>query len=216
MTINVDEEVSSMLKKENMLCIQESACYVNDQKILGFLHACSENCLQEGQGIVGRAIQSHYPSFSSDIKTFDVHQYPLAHHARKFGLCAAVAIRLRSTYTANDYYVLEFFLPVNCRGSDEQQRLLNNLSITLQRLCGSLRTVSDTVVTSWDASKMIIDGSGIDDFDSMNFSEKHYQASNNQQNSTNSHNNMQIINNNQGGAAHLNQVIFSTIIVLDF
>ncbi|XP_074571577.1 protein NLP2-like [Curcuma longa] len=205
MTINVDEEVSSMLKKENMLCIQESACYVNDQKILGFLHACSENCLQEGQGIVGRAIQSHYPSFSSDIKTFDVHQYPLAHHARKFGLCAAVAIRLRSTYTANDYYVLEFFLPVNCRGSDEQQRLLNNLSITLQRLCGSLRTVSDTVVTSWDASKMIIDGSGIDDFDSMNFSEKHYQASNNQQNSTNSHNNMQIINNNQGGAAHLNQ-----------
>ncbi|KAG1328272.1 hypothetical protein COCNU_01G022060 [Cocos nucifera] len=127
-----------------MLCIQESACYVNDQQMQGFLHACSEHHLQNGQGVAGKAIQSTHPIFSPDIKSYDVRQYPLAHHARKFGLHAAVAIRLRSTHTGNDDYILEFLLPINCKGSVEQQLLLNNMSITLQRICRSLRTVSDT------------------------------------------------------------------------
>ncbi|KAI7757640.1 hypothetical protein M8C21_002036 [Ambrosia artemisiifolia] len=43
----------------------------------------------------------------------------------------------------DDDYILEFFLPVNMKGSTEQQLLLNNLSSTMQRICRSLRTVSD-------------------------------------------------------------------------
>ncbi|ONK57865.1 uncharacterized protein A4U43_C09F5000 [Asparagus officinalis] len=142
-TKEVIREVNSNLMKKSLLCIEESACYVNDSRMNGFLHACSEHCLEKGQGISGKALQSNHPFFSPDVKGYGIREYPLAHHARKYGLNAAVAIRLRSKLTDNDDYILEFFLPVNCRGSTEQQELLNNLSNTMQRICRSLRTVSD-------------------------------------------------------------------------
>ncbi|XP_064951089.1 protein NLP2-like isoform X1 [Musa acuminata AAA Group] len=205
-TKNGNKEESFILKKETMLCIRESACYVNDQRMLGFLHACSENYLQKEQGIVGKAILSYQPIFFSDIKAFDVHHYPLAHHARKFGLHAAVAIRLRSTYTGNDDYILEFFLPVNCRGSDEQQLLLNNLSVTLQRICRSLRTISDADVAGYDASGIRIDRSGID-LSSTNSSEKNSQARHGEQNSASSLSDVQNMGpDNQREGCHLGQI----------
>ena len=127
---------------KSVLRIHESACYINDAKMQGFLHACTERHLEKGEGIAGRALKSNLPFFSPDIREYSIEDYPLAHHARKFGLHAAVAIRLRSTHTGNDY-ILEFFLPVNCKGCEEQQMLLNNLSSTMQRICKSLRTVSE-------------------------------------------------------------------------
>ncbi|XP_068340892.1 protein NLP9-like [Pyrus communis] len=126
-----------------ILCIEETACYVNDRRMQGFVHACAEHHLEEGEGIAGKALQSNHPFFINDVKAYDIYEYPLVHHARKYGLNAAVAIRLRSTYTGDDDYILEFFLPVNVKGSTEQQLLLNNLSGTMQRICKSLRTVSD-------------------------------------------------------------------------
>ncbi|KAF0891801.1 hypothetical protein E2562_010984 [Oryza meyeriana var. granulata] len=134
-----------------ILHIHESACYVNDAKMQGFLQACAKRHLEKGQGIAGRALISNLPFFSPDIREYSIEDYPLAHHARKFGLHAAVAIRLRSTYTGNDDYILEFFLPVNCRGSGEQQMLLNNLSSTMQRICRSLRTVYEAEVDKVNA-----------------------------------------------------------------
>ncbi|XP_077227588.1 protein NLP2-like [Tasmannia lanceolata] len=139
-------------KAQTLLCIQESACYVNDKQMHGFMHACVEHHLEKGQGIAGRALESNHPFFSSDVKGYNIREYPLAHHARKFGLNAAVAIRLRSTYTGNDDYILEFFLPVNCKVGSEQQLLLNNLSITMQRICKSLRTVSDAELVGAEES----------------------------------------------------------------
>ncbi|XP_020104977.1 protein NLP2-like isoform X2 [Ananas comosus] len=135
-------ETSSLAENNTMLSVQESSCYVNDRRMLGFLHACSEHNVQKGQFIAGKAIQSKQPIFAPDVKVYGVQHYPFAHHARKFGLHAAVAIRVQSTFTGRDDYVLEFFLPVNCKGSSEQQLLLNNLAGTLQRICRSLRTVS--------------------------------------------------------------------------
>ncbi|CAJ2645923.1 unnamed protein product [Trifolium pratense] len=76
----------------------------------GFVHACIEHPLEEGKGVAGKALQSNHPLFYSDVKTYDISEYPLVHHARKFNLNAAVAIRLRSTYTNNDDYILELFL----------------------------------------------------------------------------------------------------------
>ncbi|XP_057958020.1 protein NLP9-like isoform X2 [Malania oleifera] len=128
-----------------ILCVEDTGCYVNDGKMQGFVQACSEHYLDEGQGVAGKALQSNHPFFFPDVKKYDISEYPLVHHARKFGLSAAVAIRLRSTYTGDDDYVLEFFLPVNMKGSAEQQLLLNNLSGTMQRICRTLRTVSDAV-----------------------------------------------------------------------
>ncbi|KAG7561456.1 RWP-RK domain [Arabidopsis thaliana x Arabidopsis arenosa] len=130
-------------KECSLLCIEETSCYVNDMEMEGFVNACLEHYLREGQGIVGKALISNKPSFSSDVKTFDICEYPLVQHARKFGLNAAVATKLRSTFTGDSDYILEFFLPVSMKGSSEQQLLLDSLSGTMQRICRTLRTVSD-------------------------------------------------------------------------
>lgn len=126
-----------------VLCIEETACYVNDMEMEGFVHVCLEHCLREKEGIVGKAFTSNQPFFSSDVKSYDISEYPLVQHARKYGLNAAVAIKLRSTYTGEDDYILELFLPVSMKGSLEQQLLLDSLSGTMQRICRTLRTVSD-------------------------------------------------------------------------
>ncbi|XP_076936408.1 protein NLP9-like isoform X1 [Bidens hawaiensis] len=133
--------------EKSILCIQPDACYVNDREMQGFVQACSEHHLEESQGIAGKVLQSNHPFFFHDVKEYHINQYPLVQHARKYGLNAAVAISLRSTYTGDDDYILEFFLPVNMKGSTEQQLLLNNLSGTMQRICRSLRTVSDAEVS---------------------------------------------------------------------
>lgn len=135
-----------------ILCIETDACYVNEREMQGFVQACSEHHLEEGQGIAGKALQSNHPFFFPDVKEYDIIEYPLVQHARKYGLNAAVAIRLRSTYTGDDDYILEFFLPVNMKGSTEQQLLLNNLSSTMQRICRSLRTVSDAELSGLGGS----------------------------------------------------------------
>ena len=90
------------------------------------------------------------------MKNYDISEYPLVHHARKFGLNAAVSIRLRSTYTGEDDYILELFLPVNMKGSAKQQLVLNNLSGTMQRICKSLRTVSDAELFGVEVTKVAL------------------------------------------------------------
>ncbi|KAL0720566.1 hypothetical protein Bca4012_035165 [Brassica carinata] len=130
-----------------VLCVEETTCYVNDMEMEGFLHACLEHCLREKEGIVGKAFVSNQPFFSSDVKAYDISEYPLVHHARKYGLNAAVAIKLRSTWTGEDDYILELFLPLSMKGSLEQQLLLDSLSGTMQRICRTLRTVSDVGAT---------------------------------------------------------------------
>ncbi|KAL3634358.1 hypothetical protein CASFOL_021412 [Castilleja foliolosa] len=142
------------INEKCILCLEVSASYVNDKDMEGFVHACVNHYLEEGQGIVGKALQSNHPFFYHDVKEYHISEYPLVHHARKFGLNAAVAIRLRSLYTGDDDYILEFFLPVNMRGSTEQQLLLNNLSSTMQKICKSLRTVSDDELRGLEDSKV--------------------------------------------------------------
>lgn len=136
------------LQSKTMLQIHEPACYANDPHMQQFLHACTERMLEPGQGIAGKALESNVPFFSSDVREYSIRDYPLAHHARKSGLRAAVAVRLRSNLTGSDDYVLEFFLPVTCTGCEEQQLLLNNLSGTMQRICKSLRTVSQAELSA--------------------------------------------------------------------
>ncbi|KAI3470131.1 hypothetical protein Pfo_026794 [Paulownia fortunei] len=142
------------LSEKYVLFIEDTACYVNDKDMQGFVHACVEHHLEEGQGIVGKALRSNHPFFYPDVKKYHISEYPLVHHARKFGLNAAVAIRLRCTYTGDNDYILEFFLPVNMKGSMEQQLLLDNLSSTMQRICKSLRTVSDAALPRIEDSEV--------------------------------------------------------------
>ncbi|XP_057781578.1 protein NLP2-like [Salvia miltiorrhiza] len=141
------------LNKKCVLCTEDAACYINDKGMESFVRVCAEHYLEEGQGIVGKALQSNQPFFYPDVKEYHVKDYPLVHHARKFGLNAAIAIRIRSIYTGETDYILEIFLPINMKGSVEHQLLLSNLSITMQRICKSLRTVSDDELLNTEDSK---------------------------------------------------------------
>ncbi|KAK6116175.1 hypothetical protein DH2020_008444 [Rehmannia glutinosa] len=114
-----------------------------DSRIQGFHEACSEYHLLKGQGIVGRAFSTNQPCFSPDVSACCKSEYPLSHHARMFGLKAAVAIRLRSISTGSADFVLEFFLPVNCEDPKEQKKMLTSLSTTIQDVCRTLRVVTD-------------------------------------------------------------------------
>ncbi|KAH6816039.1 hypothetical protein C2S51_020859 [Perilla frutescens var. frutescens] len=127
-----------------ILCLEKTACYWNDTNMEEFMRACADHFLEEGKCLVGKALQSNKPLFYPDIKEFHISEYPLVHHARKLGLSAVLAIRLRSTYTGDDDYILEFFLPVNMKTAVEQQLLLNNLFETMEMNCKSLSKVSYT------------------------------------------------------------------------
>ncbi|XP_015934088.1 protein NLP4 [Arachis duranensis] len=121
----------------------EHACYVGDPSIQVFHEACSEHHLLKGQGVAGGAFMTNQPCFAPDITLLSKTDYPLSHHARMFGLRAAVAIRLRSIYNSSDDFVLEFFLPLECIDNDEQKKMLTSLSLIIQRVCHSLRVISD-------------------------------------------------------------------------
>lgn len=117
------------------------AFYVVDAHIWGFRDACSEHHLQKGQGVAGKAFALRRPCFSRDISQFRKTEYPLVHYARLFGLMSCLAICLRSTHTGSDDYILEFFLPPNCRDIREQQDLLDSLSTTMKQHFRSLEVV---------------------------------------------------------------------------
>lgn len=119
------------------------ACYVHDTGVQAFHEACSEHHLLKGQGVAGEAFLTNQPCFSSDITSYRKTEYPLSHHARMFGLHAAVAIRLRSVHTGTADFVLEFFLPADCKDPEEQKKMLTSLSIIIQEVCQSLRVVTD-------------------------------------------------------------------------
>ncbi|KAI7727386.1 hypothetical protein M8C21_022919, partial [Ambrosia artemisiifolia] len=121
----------------------DPACYVRDPSFKDFQEACSEHHLLKGQGVVGRAFTTNQPCYISDVTSMTKTEYPLSHHARVFGLCGVVAIRFRSTLTGNVDYVLEFFLPVDCKDQEKQMSLLNSLSGIIENTCQNLRIVTD-------------------------------------------------------------------------
>lgn len=135
----------------------DSACHVSNPQMQAFHEACSEHHLLKGQGIVGQAFTTNQPCFSSDITSFTKTEYPLSHYAKMFNLHTAVAIRLRSIHTGKTDFVLEFFLPVNCNNIEDQMKLLNSLSGIIQKVCTSLRVVTDEELKEEISSKKVLD-----------------------------------------------------------
>jgi hypothetical protein len=134
---------SMSISNSMSLLTGDGPCYVSDGRMWGFRRACLEHTIEKGQGVPGKAFSSNRPFFDKDVKSYSKLEYPIGHYAKWFGLSAAVAIRLRSIHTGSDDFILEFFLPPSCVESEEQQLMLNTLSITMQRVCRSLRTVTD-------------------------------------------------------------------------
>ncbi|KAK8582602.1 hypothetical protein V6N13_069376 [Hibiscus sabdariffa] len=121
----------------------DTACFVADKDFSDFLEACSEHHLFRGQGVVGRAFTTNKQCFATDITVFSKTNYPLSHHARMLGLRGAVAIPLRSIFTRSVEFVLELFLPNDCKDSEAQKQMLNSLSGFMQQACQSLHVVVD-------------------------------------------------------------------------
>lgn len=127
----------------NCLSTVDTASYVSDPYFKDFQEACSEHHLFKGQGVVGRAFTTNEPCYSPDVTSYTKTEYPLAHHASYFDLHAAVAIRLRTNYADTVDFVLEFFLPVECKNLEDQKRVIDSLLIIIQKVCRSLRIVTE-------------------------------------------------------------------------
>ncbi len=109
--------------------------YVNDPCVWGLCRACLEYFLEKGQGPLGKAYASNQPSFELDVKSYKKIDYPLGHNARLFGFNVTIAICLQSIHIGSDEYIMEFFLLPTCVDSQEQEVVLNSLSITMQHVC---------------------------------------------------------------------------------
>ncbi|XP_011022461.1 PREDICTED: protein NLP7-like isoform X2 [Populus euphratica] len=118
------------------------AFYVVDAHMWGFREACLEHHLQKGQGVAGRAFLSQNSCFCPDITQFCKTEYPLVHYARMFGLTSCFAIFLRSSYTGDDDYILEFFLPPSITDSHEQKTFLGSILATMKQDFQSLKVAS--------------------------------------------------------------------------
>ncbi|XP_010548150.1 PREDICTED: protein NLP2-like [Tarenaya hassleriana] len=119
------------------------ACFVPDEQSKNFLEACSEHHLLQGEGVVGKAFKMNKRCFVPDVTTFSKTNYPLVHHAKIFGLHAALAVPVKSKFTGAVELVLEFFFPKACIDTEERKEMLNLLSTTLERDFRSLNLVID-------------------------------------------------------------------------
>ncbi|KAJ6717267.1 PROTEIN NLP8 [Salix koriyanagi] len=124
----------------------DSACFLADRDFSGFHAASFEQYLFLEQGIVGRAFTTQKQCFSNDITSYSKKDYPLAHHAKIFGLHAAIAIPLRSISTGFVEFVLELFLPKDCQETEERKKMWDLLPVTVKQVCRSLEVVMDKEV----------------------------------------------------------------------
>ncbi|XP_012486642.1 protein NLP6 isoform X2 [Gossypium raimondii] len=143
------------------------ASYVVDAHTWGFREACLEHHLQKGQGVAGRAFLCHNSCFCADITQFCKTEYPLVHYARMFGLTACFAICLRSAYTGDDDYVLEFFLPSAIVDSNEQRTLLGSILATMKQHFRSLKVASGDKLEESEGFIQIIEASSDERHDSI-------------------------------------------------
>jgi hypothetical protein len=135
--ISYGQDGNTNSKGKRILCIDDSARYVNHWKMGKFVDEYARHHLEEGQGIAGRALQSNI-HIQHDISVLDPAEFPHASnlsiwHNRNFH--AAFAIRLTSTNSCMDDYVLEFVLPEGMKDTSELELLINKVLRTLQRKC---------------------------------------------------------------------------------
>ncbi|CAL5433744.1 unnamed protein product [Camellia sinensis] len=105
--------------------------YASDVYNQGFVNSCSDYYIRTGHGVVGSALRSYSPCFCEDVTQFSKTEYPLVHFACAYRLTSSFAICLRSTYTGDVDYVIEFFLPRNIESDPVLRTLLYSI-LTVQ------------------------------------------------------------------------------------
>ncbi|KAK3026503.1 hypothetical protein RJ639_041800 [Escallonia herrerae] len=107
--------------------------YIQDLRMWQFRKACAEHHLQIHQGVVGRVLYTGTSCFCPDVTKLSETEYPLVHYARMSGLTSCFAILLSSTLVANNYFIIELFLPPHITDSTKQQNLLEYLLLTMKQ-----------------------------------------------------------------------------------
>ncbi|KAG5549234.1 hypothetical protein RHGRI_014556 [Rhododendron griersonianum] len=82
--------------------------------------------------VTGWALSFPNMLYCSDIRQISLSVYPLAPSARQCNVHGWFAIGLQSSYTANDIYVLEFFLPTSYRYVDNSWTSLGFILKTME------------------------------------------------------------------------------------
>ena len=157
--ISYGQDGNTNLKGKRILCIDDSARYVNHWKMDDFVDQYARRRLEEGQGIAGKALQSNI-HIQHDISVLDPAEFPdtsegisryiRIHHA-------AFAIRLTSTHACKDDYVLEFLLPRSMKETSELELLINKVLRTLQRKCLKMWEVSVRELNEASGSEVRLD-----------------------------------------------------------
>nr|TKR98668.1 uncharacterized protein D5086_0000199850 [Populus alba] len=124
------------------LRIVESACYLNDITMDGFVEACGQHHLEEGQGAAGKALQLNGMYFIPDVSKLSADAYPFVCDAWEFGLHAAVSFKLENTHMSRVDYILELFLPAETKEVSEHKLLIDGISSILQKNCRNSWAIS--------------------------------------------------------------------------
>ncbi|KAG5563515.1 hypothetical protein RHGRI_006073 [Rhododendron griersonianum] len=83
-------------------------------------------------GVAGMVLSSPNMLYCSDIAQLSLAEYPLVHYARLLEFRGWFTLCVQSSYTANDIYVLEFFLPTSNRWGDNSQTSLSLILGTME------------------------------------------------------------------------------------
>ncbi|KAJ6870268.1 hypothetical protein NC652_036022 [Populus alba x Populus x berolinensis] len=137
--ISYGQDGNTNSKGKHILCIDDSACYVNHLEMDEY----ARRRLEEGQGIAGKALQSNI--HIQNISPFDRSEFPDSRSLSIWSIRtvhAAFAIRLTSTHPFKDDYVLEFLLPKHMKKTSKVVLLINKVLRTLPRKCLKLWKVS--------------------------------------------------------------------------
>uniref|UniRef100_A0A6N2LEU1 NLP1-9 GAF domain-containing protein n=1 Tax=Salix viminalis TaxID=40686 RepID=A0A6N2LEU1_SALVM len=105
---------------KRILCIDYSAYCTVMLSIHDFVGGHAHHRLEEGQGVAGKALQSNI-HFQRVWRNKDLH--------------ACFAIRLTSTHSCKDDYILEFYLPEGMEETSERELLVSEVLRTLQENC---------------------------------------------------------------------------------
>ncbi|CAL5024123.1 unnamed protein product [Urochloa decumbens] len=118
-----------------------------DQSLLGFREACVEHHLRPGRGgLVEEAAVARGPRFCADVTKYSMDAYPLAHHARFWGLGGCLALSVQLSHDDDEpsmdagrweACVLEFFLPSECRDGAAQKAVADAVAATITEHFGN-------------------------------------------------------------------------------
>ncbi|KAG5563532.1 hypothetical protein RHGRI_006088 [Rhododendron griersonianum] len=103
----------------------------NEDEFDEFIEVIKCSHLGKG-GVAGMVLSSPNMLYCSDITQLSLTEYPLVTYAQRLEFRGWFTLCLQSSYTANDIYALEFFLPTRNRCDDNSWTLLSLILGTME------------------------------------------------------------------------------------